>query len=217
MKLARIQLEMAKLLEAASNLPGGYQAIRQVIERNVVNEEIQVQPRENGESEAEEGEGEESESEQEEDDGVAQEGQGGEVEEEVEDPIPKPVRHIPKVPIIRKKRNPWSPDEERFLITAVNKHGAKWALIEANHAHGELYGRNQTALKDKARNIMRRIIDCGNEEIWLNKYPKWAEVHVGPARRGVHGYDRYPNTVPPEEVLQQKLKKLAGEIEDDTD
>lgn len=210
---------MAKLLEAASNLPGGYQAIKQVVERNraVLEEEIQIEPLESAEGE---GEAEDEESEGEEDAGHAQ--KGGEVEEEAvvveeEEEPAEPLRHIRKEPLQRKKRNPWSPDEERFLITAINKHGAKWSFIEAKYAHKELYGRNQTALKDKARNIMRRIIDCGNEEIWLNKYPKWAEVHVGPARRGVHDYARYPNRVPPEKELQKKLERFGEESEDDTD
>jgi hypothetical protein len=99
-----------------------------------------------------------------------------------------PVKHFKKDRIERKKPNPWTEDDEEFLVNLICEQGAKWAHFERLYSDGKLFGRNQTALKDKARNIMRKIIDSDKEEAWLKKYPLWAQVTVGQARRGVHGY-----------------------------
>jgi len=102
------------------------------------------------------------------------------------------LKHHPKVPKVRKRPTPWSEDEEKFLIKLICGRGPKWSEFETDYSHRELFGRNQTALKDKARNIMRGIIDSGSEEQWLEKYPMWARVTVGAARRGVHAYEGRP-------------------------
>lgn len=103
------------------------------------------------------------------------------------------LKHHPKLPKVRKQPIPWNEDEEKFLIKLICERGPKWSEFESDYSHRELFGRNQTALKDKARNIMRGIINHGSEEQWLKKYPMWAKVTVGAARRGVHAYeDRLP-------------------------
>lgn len=102
------------------------------------------------------------------------------------------LKHHPKQPKVRKRPTPWNEDEEKFLIKLICDRGPKWSEFERDYSHRELFGRNQTALKDKARNIMRGIIDHGSEEQWLAKYPMWAMVTVGAARRGVHAYEGRP-------------------------
>jgi hypothetical protein len=100
--------------------------------------------------------------------------------------------HLPKRPLKRKKPNPWTREEENCLINLISKHGPRWSDFERIKGRGELFGRNQTAMKDKARNIMRQIIDAGKEEDWLTKFPNWKKVSVGTARRGVHAYQHGP-------------------------
>jgi hypothetical protein len=110
--------------------------------------------------------------------------------EEPEEPA-TPVKHHKKEiigPKERKKPTPWTQEEEAFFVNLVCDFGAQWSHFEQQYGNGELYGRNQTALKDKARNIMRKLIDNDQEEEWLKKFPLWAQVTVGQARRGVHAY-----------------------------
>ena len=107
------------------------------------------------------------------------------------------LKHHPKQPKVRKRPTPWTEEEEKFLIKLICERGPTWSEFEKEHSQRELIGRDQTALKDKARNIMRSIIDHGSEEEWLEKYPMWRGVTVGQARRGVHGYDGPP---PPRNV-----------------
>jgi hypothetical protein len=106
----------------------------------------------------------------------------------------KSIVHLPMQRKIRKTPVPWSTEEEKLLISLVMKHGARWSQFEGSHGQpgGPLYPRNQTAMKDKARNIMRAIIDNGGpnaEKEWLAKYPLWRAVSIGSARRGVHAYE----------------------------
>ena len=182
---------MKKLLEAATDVPGGHDALTKMIKKNRPVPEGLVNPPDNAE------------------------------DEEVRSPSPpsSPVLHIRKAPLKRKQRIPWSEEEERFLIKLINKHGNKWAYFEAKYGRKALFGRNQVALKDKARNILRRIIDSGNEEVWVRKYPKWSEVTVGTTcRRGVHDYDRYSDGLPPKETLQMRREKMVvEESEDDSE
>ena len=117
---------------------------------------------------------------------------GSDVEEEPEEQT-TPIKHFKKDrigPKERKKPIPWAEDEEAFLVELICKQGAKWAHFENLYSGAELFGRNQTALKDKARNIMRKIIDNDQEEEWLTRFPLWAQVTVGQARRGVHAYQK---------------------------
>jgi hypothetical protein len=112
-------------------------------------------------------------------------------ESEEDDPV-EFIRHHKKDkigPKERKKPAPWTPEEEAVLINSVCKFGPQWSKIETLYGTGRLFGRNQTALKDKARNIMRKIIDNDEEEEWIKRFPNWAQVTVGQARRGVHGYE----------------------------
>lgn len=102
------------------------------------------------------------------------------------------VLHLPKTRLKRKKPNPWTKEEENYLINLISEHGPRWSDFEGSEGRGELFGRNQTAMKDKARNIMRQIIDAGKEKDWLKKFPKWKDVSVGTARRGVHAYQHGP-------------------------
>ena len=111
-----------------------------------------------------------------------------------EEETPEPVKHYPKVPKQRKKPVPWTDEEEGFLVKLVADRGPKWSSFEQLYGQDRLYGRDQTALKDKARNIMRKIIDQGGEEEFLRRCPMWRQVTVGSARRGVHGYE--PGIVP---------------------
>jgi len=111
------------------------------------------------------------------------------VVEEAEEDREEHYLHLPKDKIVRRKKpTPWSKEEENFLIDLICKDGPLWSTFEERYGHGMLSGRNQTAMKDKARNIMRAIINQGKEEEWINEYPLWKRVSVGAARRGVHGY-----------------------------
>jgi hypothetical protein len=112
-------------------------------------------------------------------------------EDEVEEVVP--IKHHKKErigPAERKKPTAWSSDEQALLVNLVCEYGAQWSKFERMYGGGRLYGRNQTALKDKARNIMRKIIDNDQEEQWIARYPLWSQVTVGQARRGVHGYQK---------------------------
>lgn len=197
--ISGLKLQTAELVEQAINIHGGIQAILEIIERNrpEPEEPIDVEVLQDADDDEEEAHG-----------------RSPEPEPESE---PEPVRHIRKVPLSRKKRTPWSEEEERFLIKVISEHGSKWSQFEAKYSRKELFGRNQLALKDKARNIMRRIIDTGNEEIWLKKYPKWAQVSVGAVRRGVHAYDDYEDGLPPEKVLKRRHQGIVEESEDNSD
>jgi hypothetical protein len=115
---------------------------------------------------------------------------GSDIEEEADEQT-TPVKHFKKDsigPKERKKPHPWTDEEEAFLVELICKDGAKWSHFEKIYGRAELFGRNQTAIKDKARNIMRKIIDNDREEDWLTRFPLWAQVTVGQARRGVHAY-----------------------------
>ena len=104
------------------------------------------------------------------------------------------VNHYRKEVRPRKKPVPWTEEEEAFLINLISEEGPKWSDFEQFYGNGELFGRDQTAMKDKARNIMRRVIDSGRLEEWYQLHPNWRKVSVGAARRGVHAYE--PGTVP---------------------
>jgi hypothetical protein len=119
--------------------------------------------------------------------GVEQEENVPEGNESVEENVP--VYHIAISPKQRKKRVAWTEEEEKFLVGLITEKGAKWAHFEGLYGNDDLLGRSQTAMKDKARNLMRLVIDGGREKEFLSSYPKWAEVTVGTARRGVHGYE----------------------------
>jgi hypothetical protein len=119
------------------------------------------------------------------------------------------VYHVALKPKKRKKRVPWTAAEEKFLTGLITKHGAKWANFEKAHGNHELLGRNQIAMKDKARNFMRLIVDSGKEEEFLRKYPKWAEVSIGSARRGVHDY--HGENIPVRDHKRRALMKLYND------
>jgi hypothetical protein len=113
--------------------------------------------------------------------------------------------NLPLKPKPRKPREPWTEDEERFLIGLICTQGKRWAKFEQDHGEhgdGRLYGRDQVAIKDKARNILRRIINVGGEEELYARYPRWKGVSVGAARRGVHGYMGTIPDLRPKEVLE---------------
>lgn len=130
-----------------------------------------------------------------------------EEEENEGDELDIPVIHLKKEPIKRKKAMPWAEREERFLINLVCNEGAKWSSFQKRYAHAELFGRDQTAMKDKARNIKRKIIDSGREEEWIAKYPLWSQVTVGQARRGVHGYEgKIPKIDPKPDYMEEMLE-----------
>jgi hypothetical protein len=116
--------------------------------------------------------------------------QGRHDEEEVEESAEEyePVLHHAKAPKKRKTPVKWTAEEEKFLVNLIKENGARWSLFERNHGQEELFGRSQTAMKDKARNMMRDIINSGREKEFLQLFPKFAEVTVGQARRGVHAY-----------------------------
>jgi hypothetical protein len=98
------------------------------------------------------------------------------------------VPHLVKDVKVRKKARPWSQEEEDFLIDLICTRGTEWSKFEVEFGRTKLYGRNQVAMKDKARNIMRAIINEGMEEEWVSEYENWKNVSVGSARRGVHAY-----------------------------
>jgi hypothetical protein len=100
--------------------------------------------------------------------------------------LPLPTVHAPKERRMRKPRNPWTLEEEAFLIDRIAKHGCKWAAFAKKYKDDRLKDRDQTALKDKARNIRLRWIEEGVEEEMINRFPNWAYVTVGSQRRGVH-------------------------------
>jgi hypothetical protein len=106
----------------------------------------------------------------------------------------------------RKKKVPWLEEEEAFLVQLVAEHGPKWSHFERTHGHGRLFGRDQTAIKDKARNIIRKIIDQGGEAEFIARCPLWSQVTVGSARRGVHGYS-------PGKIPRRKVKDYMDMVE----
>ena len=111
--------------------------------------------------------------------------------------LPSPTFHLPKARKIRKRRVPWTAEEEQFLIDRVAKHGPKWASFVTKYGQTRLIGRDQMALKDKARNIRLKWIETGQERKWLTKHPMWDQVTVGEARRGVHRIDDGQQILPP--------------------
>jgi len=116
------------------------------------------------------------------------------------------VKHHKTYEKKRKKKVPWTETEEAFLVNLVAAHGAQWSNFERQYSRTKLFGRDQTAIKDKARNIMRKIIDQDGEEEFLERCPKWREVTVGSARRGVHGY-------PTGEIPIRKQKEYVDMLE----
>jgi hypothetical protein len=102
----------------------------------------------------------------------------------------------------------WTEAEEKFLAGLITKRGAKWSKFEKEYGNSELHGRSQMAMKDKARNLMRLVVDGGQEKEFLRKYPKWAGVTVGRARRGVHAYEG--DKIPVSDQKDQALEKLKG-------
>jgi len=129
-------------------------------------------------------------------------------EDEVEEVVP--IKHHKKDrigPKERKKPSVWTDDEQALLVNLVCKYGAQWSKFERLYGGTRLYGRNQTALKDKARNIMRKIIDNDQEEAWITQYPLWAQVTVGQARRGVHAYQNgYVPVREPEKAFDEMVE-----------
>ena len=121
------------------------------------------------------------------------------------------IRHLPTEPKPRKRPAPWSTEEENFLCNLISEHGAKWAKFEGDYGRSELYGRNQTALKDKARNIMRQVVNNGWQEDLYARFPKWREVTVGSGRRGVHAY---LDDVIPERPSKKSLPRALLEDEE---
>jgi hypothetical protein len=126
---------------------------------------------------------------------------------DTEDPV-----HLPKRPKERKQRIPWEKEETEKLFTLVCNHGPKWSLFEQRFSGGTdlLSNRDQGALKDKARNILRAYIQRGQEGALYKKYPRWKLVTAGAARRGVHGY----LGVIPNRRKQYETTKNLLEIED---
>ena len=106
-------------------------------------------------------------------------------EEEVEEP----VLHHANSPKKRKKLVKWKAEEEKFLVHLIKENGARWSFFEKKYGQRQLFGRSQTAMKDKARNMMRILVNSGREKEFLQFFPKFAEVTVGRARRGVHAYE----------------------------
>jgi hypothetical protein len=130
-------------------------------------------------------------------------------EEEVEESAEEyePVLHHANAPKKRKTPVKWTAEEEKFLANLIKKDGARWSHFEKNYGQKELFGRSQTAMKDKARNMMRDIINSGREKQFLQLFPKFAEVTVGQARRGVHAY--VGNHVP--------VRNMKGSLEAELD
>ena len=122
------------------------------------------------------------------------------------------VKHYPTAGKQRKPRVPWSDAEIEFLIKKIDKVGCQWVYLEQTcSGPGErLYGRDQVAIKDKARNLMRQIINAGNEEEWLARHPRWSAVSVGSGRRGVHAYEGG-------KIVYRKLKPWERELESDNE
>lgn len=174
--LEKIRAQMAELIRRARSVPQGLTAIeaavREVIPRN-------QQRTRHG-------------------DPVAQDENEYQPEDSDEEEEQEPVLHFKKFPKQRKRPIPWTREEEQFLINRITKHGPKWSAFSKKYGTNRLFGRDQTALKDKARNIMRNIIDQGNEEQWLRLHPMWRKVTVGAARRGVHREDQSFEMAPTE-------------------
>jgi hypothetical protein len=121
-------------------------------------------------------------------------------------PEPSFVKHYPTIPKPRKERLPWTEDEESFLVQLVAKRGARWSEFETLYSDNRLFNRDQTAIKDKARNIIRKIIDQGGADEFYERCPKWREVTVGSSRRGVHGYK-------PGQIPKRKKKAYIDMVE----
>ena len=134
-----------------------------------------------------------------------------------EGPPPRFLEKVPK-PAVR-KRVPWSDYEVKTLIKAVALHGSQWSTIEGQYRNN-FVSRDQVALKDKARNMMRSIIDRqGDEGVaqWYRKYPRWREVTVGAARRGVHSYDPRAEIYPPPRAPMNAQNIMDMDIDEDDD
>jgi hypothetical protein len=57
------------------------------------------------------------------------------------------------VPTASRARRPWSLEETELLIKLISKRGCTWSAILKEGGSGFYDGRDQVALKDKARNI----------------------------------------------------------------
>ncbi|BFZ64546.1 hypothetical protein YB2330_005693 [Saitoella coloradoensis] len=71
----------------------------------------------------------------------------------------------------RQTRTPWSLEEESCLLSALQRYGCQWALIEKMHGRvgsvdRVLGERGQVALKDKARNMKLAFLRAGGEVPW---------------------------------------------------
>lgn len=66
----------------------------------------------------------------------------------------------PREAIRRGRGWAWSSEEEEFLITMIQRYGPAWADIARLHcvSGGQLEGRDQEKLKDKARNLKEKMI-----------------------------------------------------------
>jgi len=173
--LEKIRAQMAELIRRARSVPQGLTAIEAAV-REVIPQKQQEETRHVDLVSRDE----------------------SEYPPEHEEEEQEPVLHFKKFPKQRKRPVPWTREEEQFLINRITKHGPKWSSFSKKYGTNRLFGRDQTALKDKARNIMRNIIDQGNEERWLRLHPKWMKVTVGAARRGVHREDQSFEMAPTE-------------------
>jgi hypothetical protein len=138
-----------------------------------------------------------------------QEDEEGSEVQEVEQPPNSPTYHLEKWPQKRKAPEKWTDKETTFLTIQIAKFGPKWSDLARMYGGpgGELAGRDQTALKDKARNIMRLIIEEGKERQWYKEFPMWQKVSVGSSRRGVHNRREWrPLTGPEKHKLAYLLE-----------
>ncbi|OCK86289.1 hypothetical protein K432DRAFT_341654 [Lepidopterella palustris CBS 459.81] len=85
----------------------------------------------------------------------------------------------------RKPKTPWNVDEEDALIEGVGTFGNRWAAIK-NHYSQLLNGRDQVAIKDKARNVKFELLSL---ELGLppgfDKVPLNAQLKQRLANKGI--------------------------------
>ncbi|ODQ50613.1 hypothetical protein SAICODRAFT_31883 [Saitoella complicata NRRL Y-17804] len=85
----------------------------------------------------------------------------------------------------RQTRTPWSLEEESCLLSALQRYGCQWALIEKKHGRTGsvdqvLRERGQVSLKDKARNMKLAFLRAGGEVPWeLRAVTGRVQVEVG--------------------------------------